>query len=37
VLSAHLGANTVEAQARVGAEILERTALALLGDSRAAR
>ncbi len=32
VMSAHLGANTVEAQARVGAEILERTALALLGD-----
>ncbi len=32
VLTAHLGANTVEAQARVGAEILERTALALLGD-----
>jgi D-3-phosphoglycerate dehydrogenase / 2-oxoglutarate reductase len=32
VLSAHVGANTVEAQARVGAEILERTALALLGD-----
>ena len=32
VMSAHLGANTVEAQARVGSEILERTALALLGD-----
>ncbi len=32
VMSAHLGANTVEAQARVGKEILERTALALLGD-----
>ncbi len=32
VLSAHLGANTVEAQTRVGVEILERTALALLGD-----
>ncbi len=32
VLSAHLGANTVEAQARVGTEILERTVLALQGD-----
>lgn len=32
VMTAHLGANTVEAQTRVGAEILERTALALLGD-----
>ena len=32
VMSAHLGANTVEAQVRVGTEILERTALALLGD-----
>ncbi len=32
VMTAHLGANTVEAQARVGKEILERTALALLGD-----
>jgi D-3-phosphoglycerate dehydrogenase / 2-oxoglutarate reductase len=32
VLTAHLGANTAEAQARVGAEILERTALALQGD-----
>ncbi len=32
VLTAHLGANTAEAQARVGAEILERTALALKGD-----
>ena len=32
VLTAHLGANTQEAQARVGAEILERTALALQGD-----
>ena len=32
VMTAHLGANTIEAQARVGAEILERTALALLGD-----
>lgn len=32
VLTAHLGANTAEAQARVGAEILERTALALNGD-----
>ena len=32
VLTAHLGANTAEAQARVGVEILERTALALRGD-----
>lgn len=32
VLTAHLGANTREAQARVGAEILERTVQALLGD-----
>ena len=32
VLTAHLGANTREAQARVGEEILERTALALMGD-----
>ena len=32
VLTAHLGANTTEAQARVGAEILERVALALGGD-----
>ncbi len=32
VLTAHLGANTREAQARVGTEILERTALALQGD-----
>jgi len=32
VMTAHLGANTSEAQQRVGAEILERTALALLGD-----
>lgn len=32
VLTAHLGANTSEAQARVGAEILERTARALSGD-----
>ncbi len=32
VLTAHLGANTREAQARVGAEILERTAQALKGD-----
>jgi D-3-phosphoglycerate dehydrogenase / 2-oxoglutarate reductase len=32
VLTAHLGANTVEAQERVGSEIFERTALALLGD-----
>ena len=32
VVTAHLGANTVEAQERVGSEIFERTALALLGD-----
>ncbi|MEX2503188.1 MAG: phosphoglycerate dehydrogenase [Trueperaceae bacterium] len=32
VFTAHLGANTREAQARVGAEILERTAAALAGD-----
>ncbi len=32
VLTAHLGANTVEAQARVGSEILERTVAALRGD-----
>ncbi len=32
VLTAHLGANTVEAQDRVGSEILERTAMALRGD-----
>jgi D-3-phosphoglycerate dehydrogenase len=32
VLTAHLGANTKEAQARVGADILERTVLALRGD-----
>jgi D-3-phosphoglycerate dehydrogenase / 2-oxoglutarate reductase len=32
VLTAHLGANTEEAQARVGAEILERVVLALRGD-----
>ena len=32
VLSAHLGANTAEAQARIGTEILERTVLALNGD-----
>ncbi|HEX7004830.1 MAG TPA: phosphoglycerate dehydrogenase [Trueperaceae bacterium] len=32
VLTAHLGANTAEAQARVGVEILERTAMALRGD-----
>lgn len=32
VLTAHLGANTSEAQARVGEEILERTVLALQGD-----
>ena len=31
-LTAHLGANTQEAQVRVGSEILERTALALKGD-----
>ena len=32
VFTAHLGANTREAQARVGAEILERTVHALRGD-----
>jgi len=32
VLTAHLGANTTEAQARVGAEILERTVMALAGN-----
>lgn len=32
VMTAHLGANTREAQARVGAEILERTVQALRGD-----
>ena len=32
VLTAHLGANTVEAQGRVGTEILERTVMALRGD-----
>lgn len=32
VFTAHLGANTNEAQARVGAEILERTVHALQGD-----
>lgn len=32
VLTAHLGANTEEAQARVGEEILERTVMALRGD-----
>lgn len=32
VVTAHLGANTVEAQARVGSEILERTVQALRGD-----
>jgi D-3-phosphoglycerate dehydrogenase len=32
VFTAHLGANTREAQARVGAEILERTVQALSGD-----
>jgi D-3-phosphoglycerate dehydrogenase len=32
VLTAHLGANTAEAQARVGVEILERTAMTLRGD-----
>mgnify|MGYP001943455860 CR=1 FL=1 len=32
VLTAHLGANTQEAQARVGEEILERTVMALAGD-----
>lgn len=32
VLTAHLGANTKEAQARIGADILERTVQALRGD-----
>ena len=32
VITAHLGANTQEAQERVGSEILERTAKALMGD-----
>lgn len=32
VLTAHLGANTREAQSRVGTEILERTVMALRGD-----
>ncbi|MDF1522451.1 MAG: phosphoglycerate dehydrogenase [Trueperaceae bacterium] len=32
VVTAHLGANTVEAQARVGSEILDRTVRALRGD-----
>ncbi|MCA9835592.1 MAG: phosphoglycerate dehydrogenase [Trueperaceae bacterium] len=32
VFTAHLGANTVEAQARVGTEILERVVLGLRGD-----
>ncbi len=32
VLTAHLGANTAQAQARVGEEILERTVMALRGD-----
>ena len=32
VLTAHLGANTAEAQARVGEEILDRTVMALRGD-----
>jgi D-3-phosphoglycerate dehydrogenase len=32
VVTAHLGANTNEAQARIGAEILERVAHALRGD-----
>ena len=32
VLSAHLGANTIEAQGRVGSEILERVCDALRGD-----
>jgi len=32
VMTAHLGANTAEAQARVGAEILERVVLGLRGD-----
>lgn len=32
VMTSHLGANTAEAQARVGSEILERTVRALRGD-----
>ncbi|MDZ7801311.1 MAG: phosphoglycerate dehydrogenase [Trueperaceae bacterium] len=32
VVTAHLGANTTEAQARIGSEILERVAHALRGD-----
>jgi len=32
VLTAHLGANTMQAQARVGSQILERTVQALRGD-----
>lgn len=32
VFTAHLGANTAQAQARVGSEILERTVMALRGD-----
>lgn len=32
VLTAHLGANTTQAQARVGEEILDRTVMALRGD-----
>ena len=32
VLTSHLGANTAEAQARIGSEILERTVRALRGD-----
>jgi D-3-phosphoglycerate dehydrogenase len=32
ILTSHLGANTIQAQERVGAEILERTAMALKGD-----
>lgn len=32
VVTAHLGANTIEAQARVGADILKRTVDALRGD-----
>ncbi|UCH26768.1 MAG: phosphoglycerate dehydrogenase [Trueperaceae bacterium] len=32
VLTAHLGANTIQAQARVGVDILERTIKALNGD-----
>lgn len=32
VVTAHLGANTSEAQARIGTEILERVVLALRGD-----